>query len=129
MQDWLEEWYGESHEPDLARWAEREVAALTEMEGEEFEQAFLRAMSLHHADSLGLAREGLLRAYHADLIDLIRKMGAVQADEIALMRGWLMEWHDINEVTPGDRPDNRRWDSKGPIVPAAARIPSPPASR
>ena len=123
MQGWLDEWYGETHEPEMNRRAERQVAALAELEGEEFDQAFLRALSLHHADALAMAPAGLLRAFHSDLIDLIREMVTVQSDEIALMRGWLMEWHDINEVTSRDRPDNRRWNSEGRRIPAVSRAP------
>lgn len=109
LQGWLEAWYGETHEAELDRRAERQIAALEELEGDEFEQAFLRAMSLHHADALAMAPDALLGAWHTELIDFIREMVTTQADEIALMRGWLAEWHDINEVTPRDRPDNRSW--------------------
>lgn len=122
MQGWLEEWYGETHEPELDRKAGRQLAALAELEGDEFEQAFLRAMSLHHAGALVMGKEALLQAWHSELIDLVRGMVAMQADEIALMRGWLMEWHDINEITPRDRPDNRRWNTPGPRRPA---VPAP----
>jgi uncharacterized protein (DUF305 family) len=117
LQEWLEEWYGETHEPALDRGAERQVEALAELEGDEFEQAFLRALSLHDADTLGRAGEGLLQAYHSELIDLIREHVATVGDEIALLRGWLLEWHEINEVTPRDRPDNRRWSTNGRRVP------------
>lgn len=119
MQGWLEEWYGETHEPELDRRAERQLATLEELEGDEFEQAFLRGMSLHHADALVMAPDALLGAWHTELIDFVREMTATQADEIALMRGWLAEWHDINEVTSRDRPDNRRWSTperRGPIT-------------
>lgn len=117
MQGWLEEWYDETHEAELDRKAERQIAALEELEGDEFEQAFLRAMSLHHADALAMAPQALLRADHTELIDFVREMVTTQADEIALMRGWLAEWHDINEVTPRDRPDNRSWHAENRRVP------------
>lgn len=112
LQGWLEEWYDETHEPELDRRAGRQLATLEELEGDDFEQAFLRALSLHQGDALVMARPGLLRAWHTELIDFIREMVATQADEIALMRGWLAEWHEINEVTPRDRPDNRSWHAE-----------------
>jgi uncharacterized protein (DUF305 family) len=110
VQGWLEEWYGETHEPELDRKSERLLETLEELEGDAFEQAFLRAMSLHHGEALVMASDGLLEGWHTELIDFLREMVATQADEIALMRGWLLEWHEINEVTPRDRPDNRRWN-------------------
>lgn len=117
LQGWLKEWYGEDHEAELDRKEERELATLEELKGAEFEQAFLRALSLHHGETLVLARDGLLQAWHNELIDLTRETMATQSDEIALMRGWLLEWHDINSVAPSDRPDNRTWSSiSGPRV-------------
>jgi uncharacterized protein (DUF305 family) len=120
MQGWLEEWYGETVDeaPELDRKTQRQVDALSELEGEEFEEAFLKAMSLHHADGIMAMNGALLRAYHSEILDLVRAMIATQADEIVLMRGWLMEWHEVNEVTPRDRPDNRRWEQRGRTIPA-----------
>lgn len=121
MQEWLEEWYGETAdeatEPELDRKIQRQIDALAELTGAEFEEAFLKAMSLHHAEGIDLAKDALLGAYHTEIIDLSREMMAAQADEIALMRGWLMDWHEVTEVTPRDRPDNRRWSVPGPRVP------------
>jgi uncharacterized protein (DUF305 family) len=122
LQGWLQDWYGEEHEPELERRAERLVATLEDLEGDEFEQAFLRALTLHDADALTVGRRGLLRAWHTELIDLTRETVATQADEIALFRGYLAEWHDINEVLPGDWPDNRKWNKAtiGPRIPVKA---------
>jgi uncharacterized protein (DUF305 family) len=122
LREWLAEWYGETpaddDEPAVDRKVQRQIDALAELEGEDFEQAFLKAMTLHHAQALDLARDGLLGAYHSELIDLCRELSEAQSDEIALMRGWLMEWHEVNEVTPRDRPDNRRWGTEGRRMPA-----------
>jgi uncharacterized protein (DUF305 family) len=117
LQDWLKEWYGETHEPEPGRRTERQIAALTDLQRDDFEQAFLRALSLHHAETLVMASGALLRADHSQLVDQVRETAALQADEIALMRGWLKTWYDIGEVTPSDLPDNRRWDTQGPVRP------------
>jgi uncharacterized protein (DUF305 family) len=127
MQGWLEEWYGETTADDeegvLDRKVQRQIDALAELEGDEFDEALLKALSLHHADALTLARDGLLSAYHSELVDLCRELSEAQSDEIALMRGWLMEWHEVDEVTSRDRPDNRQWNRENRREQAA--VPDP----
>ncbi|MEX0931877.1 MAG: DUF305 domain-containing protein [Candidatus Paceibacterota bacterium] len=60
--------------------------------GEEYEEAFLRGMIVHHFGAVHMA-EGLLeqterpelRAFAQDIID-------VQSEEIETMKGWLEDW-------------------------------------
>lgn len=128
LQGWLENWYGETPRVGnavlLDRKVQRQIDALTELDGKEFDEAFLKAMSLHHADALLMARDALLGAYHSELIDFSRELSEALSDEIALMRGWLQEWHEVNEVTSRDRPDNRRWHAAGKVTVSASRIPA-----
>jgi uncharacterized protein (DUF305 family) len=103
MEAWLEEWYGTAYEAETSARAEARREALGELEGEAFDREFMIEMALHHADALDAAQAALLRGYHADLIELAGNLQAVQADELALFRIWLNQWHGITELTPQDR--------------------------
>jgi uncharacterized protein (DUF305 family) len=103
MRDWLEEWHEVEYETEIDERGQRRLAALGELSGEEFEREFMAEMALHHADAIEAASEALLRSYHADVISLARDILSLQADELALLRIWLNQWHEVAQVTAQDR--------------------------
>lgn len=102
MQGWLLSWYGVQHEPELRRRTQRHLESLGALTGAEFETAFMTRMAFHHAEALVETRDCLLRAWHPESIALCAMMAGAQADEIAMLRLWLRQWHGIEEL-------DRRW--------------------
>lgn len=103
MQGWLQSWYGVTHEPQLSGKMRRQIERLSMLSGAEFEKAFMSTMIMHHADALDMGRDALLQAWHADLLNMVAKMVASQADEIVQMRLWLIQWYGINDLDRNDR--------------------------
>ena len=95
MQTWLEDWYGIDYEPEMSPGIRKEMERLAELEGAEFEIAFMEMMIRHHEAAV---REGLHcaeRAYHPELVRLCQNIVRTQTAEIELMQGWLCEWYFI----------------------------------
>lgn len=95
MQDWLDDWYGISYEPRMSKKAEREMDELAELDGADFEIAFMQMMIEHHAVAVEEGGKCAQRAYHAQLEDLCHNIVETQSAEIELMQGWLCDWYDI----------------------------------
>lgn len=94
MRGWLLDWYGIDHEPMMDDRAHHEhMMELEMLSGEEFEIAFLKMMSEHHAMAVDEGRECLRQAEHRELRGLCRKIVATQLREIALMERWLCQWY------------------------------------
>lgn len=95
MQTWLEDWYGIEYEPKMTRKMERQLGALAELDGAEFEVAFMEMMIQHHAQAIKEGRECARKAYHEDLIELCINIIATQQQEIILMESWLCDWYGL----------------------------------
>lgn len=98
MQQWLEDWYGISHEPDMT--GMQSMHRFHDLDGEEFEVAFLRSMIRHHRGAIREAERCLANAEHDELLTLCSDIRDAQLAEIAQMQDWLQEWYDL----PGGRP-------------------------
>lgn len=98
MQSWLQSWYGVTHEPQLSGKARRQVERLSQLTGAEFEVAFMTMMIEHHSMALKMGIECLNEAYHSELINKCAEMVALQGDEIAQLRLWLMQWYGISDL-------------------------------
>jgi len=98
MQQWLEDWYGISHEPDMT--GMQSMHRFHDLDGEEFEVAFLRSMIRHHWGAIREAEKCLANAEHDELLTLCTDIREAQLAEIAQMQDWLQEWYDL----PGGRP-------------------------
>jgi uncharacterized protein (DUF305 family) len=94
MQTWLEDWYGITYEPEMTRQMERQLDELAELDGEEFEIAFMEMMIKHHSQAIKEGRKCTRKAYHEELITLCENIIAAQQEEIVLMQTWLCEWYD-----------------------------------
>ena len=68
MQQWLEDWYGISHEPDMT--GMQSMHRFHDLDGEEFEVAFLRSMIRHHRGAIREAEKCLANAEHDELLTL-----------------------------------------------------------
>jgi uncharacterized protein (DUF305 family) len=60
--------------------------------GEEFDQAFLAGMIVHHEDAVTMANLAKQHAQHDELKTLADDIVAAQSKEIELMRDWQTQW-------------------------------------
>ncbi len=94
LQSWLLDWYGITYEPQMKPGDERMMERLAQLEGAEFEIAFMEMMVRHHLKAI---RESLLavrRAYHPELKAMAENIIVTQAAEIEEFQEWLCEWYD-----------------------------------
>lgn len=92
---WLESWYGEVHEPNLAD-AQRALLADMEMQSNgEFERDFLKQMIPHHMTGIEEAAKCAAQFHHEELIDLCATSAGAQAEEIRTMRTLLCDEYGI----------------------------------
>ncbi len=64
--------------------------------GEEYEEAFLRGMIVHHLGAVEMA-EGLLEETdRPELVELAENIIETQSVEIDLMKSWLQDWFNSN---------------------------------
>ena len=96
MEMWLHDWYGVDHEhhemkPGHMRMMER----LAELDGAEFEIAFMEMMIKHHEGAIKEAEKCLDKAYHGELLSLCQNIIATQSAEIEQMQTWLCDWYGI----------------------------------
>lgn len=68
-------------------------AALDQLSGDAFDQAWLHQMIMHHAMGVMMARPAAAKAPHEDLRSLAGDIVRDQAREIEQMRGWLRDWY------------------------------------
>ncbi len=92
MQDWLAEWYGVTHQPEMTPGAMKRIERLAALDGAEFEIEFMEMMIRHHGGAIKEAEQCLRRAYHQELVELCEDIIATQQAEIELMQEWLCEW-------------------------------------
>lgn len=100
MRGWLGEWYGISYDPQLRNDAERTLERLREVEGEDFDRAFMEMMVNHHRQAILLSADALVAGFHPELLDLAHRTANTQADEARQLRGWLSEWHEFEVIRP-----------------------------
>jgi uncharacterized protein (DUF305 family) len=104
MQEWLRDWYGITHQPELDRKTQRQIDALSKLTGGDFEKAFMAVMIGHHTQAAHMAIECLNQAYHPEMLNMCAMMLGSQGDEIAMMRIWLIQWYGINDLDRSDHP-------------------------
>lgn len=66
------------------------------LEGEEYEEMFLRGMIVHHIGAINMAEELLEQTDRLELIELANNIISSQSSEVEMMRGWLEEWFTKN---------------------------------
>jgi len=97
MQDWLEDWYGVTYEPQMNPWMRKALERLAPLQGAEFEVEFMRAMIRHHEQAVREGEHCVERGHHDQLINLCEDIIAAQTQEIAVMEGWLCIWYGVCE--------------------------------
>ena len=98
MQGWLQDWYGATHEPDMT--GMQSMHRLMELDGAEFEIAFMRSMIRHHWGAIREAETCLHNAEHPELLGLCEDIYAAQLGEIEQMQTWLAQWYDVRGGRP-----------------------------
>ncbi len=63
--------------------------------GDEFDQAFISEMIMHHQGAVEMAELALTNAKHQELKDLANAIISAQNKEISEMRSWQQEWYGI----------------------------------
>ena len=62
------------------------------LEGEAYEEMFLRGMIVHHIGAINMAKDLLEQTNRPELIELANDIISSQSSEVEMMRGWLEEW-------------------------------------
>ena len=62
------------------------------LEGDEFDEAFIRLMIPHHEGAIDMAEEALQSAKHPEMKQLAEDIIEAQQREIDMMKGWLTAW-------------------------------------
>lgn len=91
MQSWLQDWYGETHEPTMMAADTATLEMLNASSGDEFEAEFMTMMIEHHSTAIERAEECLESAEHEELVALCENIIASQRAEIQQMQSWLQE--------------------------------------
>ena len=63
--------------------------------GEEYEEAFLKGMIVHHLGAVMMAEELLEQTDRPELVQMANDIIKVQSEEIEMMKGWLSEWFNL----------------------------------
>lgn len=62
--------------------------------GDEFDQAFLSEMIVHHEGAVSMAEAALQNAKHQGIKDLAKAIISAQTTEIAQMKAWQKSWYN-----------------------------------
>jgi uncharacterized protein (DUF305 family) len=73
---------------------------LDQLQGDDFDQAFLAQMTMHHAMGVMMTQPVVDRGAHQELKALGAQMIADQSREIGVMRGWLQAWYGQDVACP-----------------------------
>lgn len=102
MQAWLDEWYGDR--PDDVDY-DPIMRDLSELAGDELDEAFLSDMIGHHMGAVMMSQQLLMHdlADHTAVDRLAADIRDEQTREIAMMQRWLHDWFDDGRWTPLQR--------------------------
>jgi len=66
------------------------------LEGEAYEEMFLRGMIVHHLGAISMAEELLEQTDRPELIELANNIINSQKGEVEMMKGWMGTWFSKN---------------------------------
>ena len=96
LQDWSNQWYGVPKKPQTLENATQGyrnfLASVQTSSGPKFEEAFLRALRLHHHEGVSESKECQDRADHAELRNFCARMVREQEMEIGQANSWVCDW-------------------------------------
>lgn len=93
MQQWLQDWYGRSHEPVMGPEHAEMMGRLDSATGAQFDEVFMEMMIEHHATAVAEGLTCLRTAYHSQLRRLCMNIVSSQTREIVQMEVWLCRWY------------------------------------
>jgi uncharacterized protein (DUF305 family) len=112
MRRWLKEWYNTEPQtgmmpgmgemmPGMGEMMpgmpmHMDIAELAKLQGDEFDQAFLLQMRMHHHMALMMSQSVPTQATHAELQTLGADILRTQAAEIQQFETWLKTWYNID---------------------------------
>jgi uncharacterized protein (DUF305 family) len=67
-------------------------AVLKNKTGNEFDQAFISEMIVHHQGAIDMANLALVNAEHQEIKDLAKNIISAQTTEIEQMKQWQLDW-------------------------------------
>ena len=70
------------------------MAGLSGKSGDQFDQAFLSGMILHHEGAVEMARAALVSARHQEIKDMAKAIITAQTSEINQMKAWSKSWYN-----------------------------------
>lgn len=94
---WLATWYNTTFQPTLTPVDAETVAKLQNLQGSDFEIAYMRAMILHHAQGVDLAKVATQSAQHPELRAMASDIVNAQCAEIDQLKIWLSNWYGIKD--------------------------------
>lgn len=62
------------------------------LSGEEYEEAFLKGMIVHHLGAINMAEELLEQTNRPELVELANNIIESQSEEVDMMKEWLNDW-------------------------------------
>lgn len=98
--DQMEEMHEEVHDDFssgvMQHAMEEMMRPLANVEGEEYEKAFLEMMIVHHVGAIRMAEELLEQTDRPELVAMANDIIEVQTTEVEMMEAWLSEWFNQN---------------------------------
>ena len=92
MESWLDEWYDGGAEATY----EPMMRDLSDLEGDELDQAFLEDMVDHHHMAVMMSMQVLMDGLeHPEVRALARDIRTAQVAEIQMMADWLQDWFGV----------------------------------
>ena len=73
---------------------------LDQLQGDDFDKAFLSQMSVHHAMAVVMARPATVQAAHQETKDLAQHIIDAQTKESVEMRAWAKDWYGLDIPDP-----------------------------
>lgn len=95
MQTWLDQWYGE---PTSTLSYNPMMRELSQLEGDELDQAFLEDMVMHHQTAVMMSQMLLHHSLveHDAVQPFAEEIVSTQRQEIHQMQTWLQEWFGVD---------------------------------
>lgn len=96
LQGWLSEWHNISTQPTVRERAtqgyQNFLQSVQTSTGTDFEEAFLRALRLHHHEGVNESQDCQARASHSELKASCSQMVSEQGQELKQMNTWICGW-------------------------------------
>ncbi|HKZ34952.1 MAG TPA: DUF305 domain-containing protein [Patescibacteria group bacterium] len=82
----------EHHEVGMDSSMDEMMESMTGKTGDEFDKAFLDAMTVHHQGAIQMAEEAKRSSKHMELQSMSDDIINAQQNEVQMMQGWKKQW-------------------------------------